>query len=144
MGKRGLLIHDHARTPEAIMKGIRIEYDSVDPYTTKDGSTIRELIHPALHGNKKQSLAEATIPPDFITELHRHPKSEEIYHILGGAGRMVLEMEQFNVAPGDTILIPPGALHQIQNTGSVPLKILCCCAPAYSHEDTELAASDEG
>lgn len=123
------------------MKGIKIEYDSVDPYTTKDGSIIRELIHPDLQGNKKQSLAEAIIPPDFITELHRHVKSEEIYHILSGTGRMVLKMEQFEVGPGDSILIPPGTPHQIQNTGAVPLKILCCCAPAYSHGDTELMAS---
>lgn len=123
------------------MKGIKIEYDSVDPYTTKDGSTVRELIHPDLQGNKKQSLAEATIPPDFISELHRHVKSEEIYYILSGTGRMVLEMEQFEVGPGDSILIPPGTPHQIQNTGTVPLKILCCCAPAYSHGDTELMTS---
>ncbi len=126
------------------MKGIKIEYDAVDPYTTKDGSTIRELIHPDLQGNKKQSLAEATIPPDFITELHRHVKSEEIYHILSGAGRMVLEMEQFEVGPGDSILIPPGTPHQIQNTGTAPLKILCCCAPPYTHADTELMTSVQG
>ena len=126
------------------MKGIKIEYDAVDPYTTKDGSIIRELIHPDLQGNKKQSLAEATIPPDCITELHRHVKSEEIYHILSGTGRMVLEMEQFEVGPGDSVLIPPGTPHQIQNTGAVPLKILCCCAPAYSHGDTELMASLPG
>jgi len=126
------------------MKGIKIEYDSVDPYTTKDGSVIRELIHPDLQGNKKQSLAEATIPVDFITELHRHVKSEEIYHILSGTGRMVLEMEQFEVGPGDSILIPPGTPHQIQNTGTAPLKILCCCAPAYTHGDTELMTSVKG
>ncbi|MFP4348491.1 MAG: cupin domain-containing protein [Thermodesulfobacteriota bacterium] len=126
------------------MKGIKIEYDAVDPYTTKDGSIIRELIHPDLQGNKKQSLAEATIPPDFITELHRHVKSEEIYHILSGTGRMVLEMEQFEVGPGDSILIPPGTPHQIQNNGTAPLKILCCCAPAYTHADTELMTSVQG
>ncbi len=99
------------------MKGIKIEYDAVDPYTTKDGSIIRELIHPDLQGNKKQSLAEATIPPDFITELHRHVKSEEIYHILSGTGRMVLEMEQFEVGPGDSILIPPAHRIRFKTTG---------------------------
>lgn len=25
-----------------------------------------------------------------------------------------------------------------KNTGKTPLKILCCCSPAYSNEDTEL------
>jgi len=32
------------------------------PYVTKDGSEIRELMHPAVHGNRAQSLAEATVP----------------------------------------------------------------------------------
>ena len=44
----------------------------------------------------------------------------------------------FPVRAGDTICIPPGTPHCIENTGSVPLKILCACSPAYSHEDTEL------
>ena len=39
---------------------------------------------------------------------------------------------------GDAIAIPPGAEHQIANTGQVVLKFLCCCAPAYEHEDTVL------
>ena len=38
----------------------------------------------------------------------------------------------------DAIAIPPGALHQITNTGSEALKFLCCCAPGYEHEDTVL------
>jgi mannose-6-phosphate isomerase-like protein (cupin superfamily) len=39
---------------------------------------------------------------------------------------------------GDTVYIPPGTPHKIRNTGDIPLKILCCSSPAYSHEDTEL------
>ena len=40
--------------------------------------------------------------------------------------------------PGDAILIPAGAVHTLRNTGATDLKILCCCAPPYSHEDTFL------
>jgi mannose-6-phosphate isomerase-like protein (cupin superfamily) len=40
------------------------------------------------------------------------------------------------VGPGDAILIPPGAWHQIRATGDGPLRLLCACAPAYRHEDT--------
>ena len=43
------------------------------------------------------------------------------------------------VGPGDAIAIPPGQIHQITNTGSGLLRFLCCCAPAYEHEDTILA-----
>jgi mannose-6-phosphate isomerase-like protein (cupin superfamily) len=44
------------------------------------------------------------------------------------------------VAAGDAIAIPPGAVHQITNTGPGVLKFLCCCAPGYEHDDTVLDA----
>jgi len=119
---------------------IKTEYGKIQPYTTKDGSVIRELMHPHVHGNTQQSLAEAIVPVGSSTLLHRHFQTEEIYHIAEGSGLMTLSDNDFNVTVGDTICIPPGAPHQIKNTGTVPLKILCCCAPPYSHDDTELLA----
>ena len=117
---------------------MRNHYDDIPAYVTKDGSTIRELMHPARHGGQNQSLAEAIVAPGAETRLHRHRITEEIYHITAGTGRMTLDGEVFDVAPGDTILIPPGAAHCIRNTGEGELKILCCCAPAYSHDDTAI------
>ena len=114
-------------------------YADQAPFRTKDGSEIRELMHPAVHGNHKQSLAEARIDPGAATRPHRHLRSEEIYHITAGTGLMHLAGEQFPVGPTDSIAISPGSVHWIQNTGQTPLVILCCCSPPYSHEDTELA-----
>lgn len=113
-------------------------YSAVQPYLTKDGSEIRELMHPSVHGNQAQSFAEATLAPGVRTLLHRHRVTEEIYHITVGTGLMTLDGRQFAVARGDTICIAPGTPHCIENTGAEPLKILCACAPAYSHDDTEL------
>jgi mannose-6-phosphate isomerase-like protein (cupin superfamily) len=96
-----------------------------EPFTTKDGSTIRELMHAS-----KQSLAEATLSPGQQTERHYHAASEELYYLLEGDG------ERSAVVPGDAILIPPGAWHQITATGGSELRFLCCCAPAYQHADT--------
>lgn len=117
---------------------LKTEYEKVEPYTTKDGSEIRELMHPAVHGNLKQSLAEATVPAGGVTLLHRHMETEEIYHIKEGEGLMTLGEEEFKARAGDTVCIPPGTGHRVKNTGQVPLKIFCCCSPAYAHEDTEL------
>ena len=36
----------------------------------------------------------------------------------------------------DAIAILPGKKHKIWNTGDEPLRLLCCCAPCYEHEDT--------
>ena len=113
-------------------------YDECKEYVTKDGSLIRELMHPALHGNKNQSLAEAIVHPGQSTTLHRHQQTEEIYFITQGQGLMTLGEQQFAVQATDTICIPPGSAHCIANTGQIDLHILCSCSPAYSHDDTEL------
>lgn len=112
--------------------------DQIAPYVTKDGSQIRELMHPAVHGNRAQSLAEATLSPGGRTALHRHHLSEELYHVTAGHGVMLLGERRFVVSPGDTVAIPPGMAHCLENTGDSPLVVLCACSPAYSHEDTEL------
>lgn len=116
-------------------------YASVQPFTTKDGSIIRELMHPSVHGNANQSLAEAVVPVGTTTQLHKHQRSEEIYHITAGTGLMTLGKETSPVGVGETICIPPGTPHRIENTGKGELKILCCCSPPYSHDDTELLDS---
>jgi len=117
---------------------IRTAYKYLRPFNTKDGSTVRELMHPDIHGNARQSLAEAIVPIGGTTVLHKHIKSEEIYHITLGQGLLFLGEEQLEVIEGDTVYIPPGTPHKIRNTGETSLKILCCSCPAYSHDDTEL------
>lgn len=112
--------------------------DAVASYITRDGSTIRELMHPGVHGNRAQSLAEARVDAGGATQLHRHRQTEEIYHFTQGEGVMRLGDERFAVRAGDTVLIPPGTAHCVENTGNETLVILCACAPPYSHDDTEL------
>jgi len=112
--------------------------DQATPYITKDGSEIRELLHPTQHAVVKQSLAEAVVPPGVTTLRHRHLITEEIYHVTQGCGLMTLGDARFAVMVGDSVVIAPGTPHCIENTGAIPLHVLCCCAPAYSHEDTEL------
>jgi mannose-6-phosphate isomerase-like protein (cupin superfamily) len=114
----------------------RISLQQCEPFTTKDGSMIRELLAHRNSSIRNQSLAEATIPPQIQTLSHYHPQSEEIYYILEGSGTMYLGTEVFVVDPGDAIAIPPGTVHSILNHTTQPLRFLCCCAPGYEHEDT--------
>ncbi len=107
--------------------------DAAEPFTTKDGSTIREL-----HHTEAQSLAEATLEPGEATERHYHRATEEIYFVLKGSGAMEVDGDTRRVRPGDAVLIPAGAWHTLENDGSSELRILCCCAPPYSHADTYL------
>ena len=110
----------------------------VEAFTTKDGSEIRELLASRNSCIRNQSLAEARVFPGKRTIPHVHPRTEEIYYILDGIGEMTVGDETSAVEPGDAIAIPPGTPHTIANTGEETLVFLCCCAPEYTHEDTEL------
>ena len=109
-----------------------------DPFTTKDGSTIRELIGvPTSALVRNQSLAEAVLEPGQATERHYHRESEEIYFLLEGGGSLEVDGETREVGVGDAVLIPPGARHTLR-AGPDGARLLCCCAPPYRHEDTFL------
>jgi mannose-6-phosphate isomerase-like protein (cupin superfamily) len=109
--------------------------EDAEPFTTLDGSEIRVLLDARLGGAVNQSLAEATLPAGGSTRRHRHPRSEELYVLLEGRGEMEVDGARRPVAPGDAVLIPPGARHQITASAAAPLRFLCCCAPPYSDDD---------
>ena len=112
--------------------------DDLERFTTLDGSTIREIVGPAWTLARNQSLAEATVPVGGATTAHLHKAAEELYFFTAGRGRLRVGDVERDVSPGDCAVIPPGTVHKLWNTGQEPLVLLCCCAPAYSDEDTVL------
>ena len=102
----------------------------VAPFTTKDGSTIRELHHTEL-----QSLAEATLAPGQATQRHYHARTEEIYFLTAGSAVLEIDGESRDVGPGDAALIPPGAWHELVAAAD-GARLLCMCVPPYTHDDT--------
>ncbi len=106
-------------------------------YVTRDGSEIREWVAPGTL-DRRQSLAEATVPAGGSTLAHFHRESEEVYLVTSGSGRLLLGSETQPVHPGDCVVIPPGTVHQLWADASAPLVVVCSCVPPYSHEDTVL------
>src|SRR6058998_1854110 len=92
--------------------------DDLAPFLTKDGSEIRELLAYRNSGIRNQSLAEARLPAGSSTQEHYHARTEEIYFILVGEGRMRIEGELADVKAGDAIAIAAGKKHKLWNTGS--------------------------
>src|SRR5581483_6098278 len=85
-----------------------------EPFVTTDGSEIRELHGLVTSSARQQSLAEATLAPGQATQRHYHAGTEELYFVVEGNGEMELDGERAPVGPGDAVLIPPGAWHEIR------------------------------
>jgi mannose-6-phosphate isomerase-like protein (cupin superfamily) len=109
-----------------------------EAFVTADGSSIRELAGLPSGNSVNQSLAEAVVAPGGTTIAHFHRRSEEIYLFTAGSGRMRLGTEERPVRAGDCVVISPGVQHKLWADEGEPLVLLCCCSPAYSHEDTVL------
>jgi mannose-6-phosphate isomerase-like protein (cupin superfamily) len=116
--------------------------DDVAPFITLDGSEIRELAGRVSLPAANQSLAEATVPVGGATTEHYHRVTEELYFFTAGRGRLRVDGEERDVTRGDCVVLLPGAVHKLWNTGDEPLRLLCCCAPAYTHEDTVLTEEE--
>jgi mannose-6-phosphate isomerase-like protein (cupin superfamily) len=115
---------------------------ALPPFITKDGSEIREILAHRNSSIRNQSLAEARVPVGCSTLEHYHGRTEEIYFITAGQGRIRIDGDYADVKTGDAIAILPGKKHKLWNTGSEVLSLLCCCAPAYEHSDTFITEAE--
>jgi mannose-6-phosphate isomerase-like protein (cupin superfamily) len=68
-----------------------------------------------------EAVEWACLPPGGVSGAHRHTRTEELYFILSGSGRIAWEGDAADVGGGDLIATPLGAWHELTNTGSKPL-----------------------
>jgi mannose-6-phosphate isomerase-like protein (cupin superfamily) len=100
-------------------KFIRREIAEVKPWTETCGQ-IRPLIEES-HG------AAAEVHHLEITDarLHYHERTDEIYYILSGQGRMALDDAEVELHEGVVVYVPRGVKHRAWGE----LKVLVVCIP---------------
>jgi mannose-6-phosphate isomerase-like protein (cupin superfamily) len=65
------------------------------------------------------------VPVGGAIGLHRHDESdEEIYVVIEGRARMVIDGQSHIVGPGDVVVNRPGGEHALENDGTVPVKLV--------------------
>jgi quercetin dioxygenase-like cupin family protein len=78
-----------------------------------------------------QFVHHMAIPPGgrHVAELHVHPDAEELVVMLRGQGTFILDGKELPVQAEDVIYIPPGAEHELRNTGDEMLFCLFINVP---------------
>jgi quercetin dioxygenase-like cupin family protein len=66
---------------------------------------------PTAAGSDGLSIIEHRAPPGGSAPLHLHRTEDEIFHVLDGEIRFVVEGEPLRRGAGDIILVPRGARH---------------------------------
>lgn len=64
-------------------------------------------------------------PGDELRAAHEHSEFEECIYTFSGEGTTLADTGEYEMRPGDTLLMPAGEKHVTRNTGSEPLVLLC-------------------
>ncbi len=83
-------------------------------YTVKDNTELKNLV-----------VSSTKLHRGMSTSGHSHAGQEEVYQFVYGTGKMQLDNDTFDVAPGDVVLIKDGVFHRVFNTGAVNLYFVC-------------------
>ena len=98
---------------------------------TTDGRYRRMVI-------EERNLRSGTLsfPPGTGGGTHAHPRSDEIFFIVGGAGTVVVEGEAVHVGPGDLVYVAPGEQHKIvvDDASTEPLVLFAVVAPNFGND----------
>src|SRR5882672_5065302 len=92
---------------------------AIQPWTETCGQ-IRPLIE-----EKDGAAAEVHHLEITDAKLHYHERTDEIYYVIDGQGRMRLDNDEIELNPGVVVYVPRGVKHKAWGQ----LKVLVMCIP---------------
>lgn len=103
-------------------------HSDIEDLTVKN-SNFRQVLFTAPHSQ----LVLMSLKPgeDIGLEVHN---VDQFFRIEKGAGKAVIDGEEFEVSDGSAVVVPAGSEHNITNTGSEDLKLYTIYSPA-NHPD---------
>ncbi len=111
-----------------------------EPITALDGALVYELMTPEERRKYDVALAVGILPRARKAIPHYHKKSEELYYIISGQGKVRIGEKEYPVKKGSLARIPVGVVHALENTSQdKDLEVLCVSSPAYTDGDFIIA-----
>ena len=112
--------------PEVLIDG------EMNAFRSKDGVLVLEI-----EKNSDYSLAYGELAVGERNKKHKI-EMQEIYYIIQGQGKMIVDNQEETIEKGDIITIPTNAIQQMINTGRLILKFLMIVNPPYNPEREEI------
>ena len=107
-----------------------VKADQSVEFWTDERCFISELCNTELAPDS--SLAIARVEPGVTTQLHALAGINETYIVIEGEGEMEVDGEQFQIANGDQVVIPPGVSQRVTSTSDIDLRFYCLCTPRFT------------
>lgn len=94
------------------------------------GKRSEQLVWPHNAPDALVTITRVTMEPGSISKPHKHLRSEQIWIVERGTGKLLMgNGMQAKLKPGDIIRTPAGDTHGVKNTGNEPLVYLAITTP---------------
>ncbi len=88
-----------------------------------------------LYTGKGSQLVLMCLPPSVEIGIETHPENDQFFRFESGRGRVTINGVEYEVGDGDSVVVPMGAVHNVENLSDAEsLKFYTIYSPAH-HED---------
>lgn len=89
------------------------------------------------HGNLSVSSYFVNAPPGRGPRRHRHPYDKVVF-MREGSARWTVEGNDYDLGPGDILVVKAGEIHTFVNNGSTPMQAIDVhLSPTFIQENLE-------
>jgi len=128
--------------PRSFVREAAVHVQSVDqaPKNRRGGGQVSHLVlAPEQFGSHNMAVTWVEALPGSQQSLHAHANREQVYVIVQGRGRMIVDDDEEDVSAGMLVFTPPGARHAIRNPGPEPLLYISATSPPFEMPTGEFA-----
>ncbi|NUN11619.1 cupin domain-containing protein [Candidatus Micrarchaeota archaeon] len=97
---------------------------------TKKNSNFRRVLYTSKH----LQLVIMTLKPGEDIGEEKHDDVDQFFRFESGKGKVEINKKMHTVKDGDAVIVPAGALHNVINTSTTPLKLYTLYSPP-EHKD---------
>lgn len=111
------------------MNKLKCNVDSVATISSHGGE-MHIVTSPKTTGSKEVVMGRSRLPGYEKVKPHVHDYSEETFFVIKGRGKIYMQGHgdvEFSV--GDSILVPKGVVHWIENTSEETMEVIFAVAP---------------
>ncbi len=88
-----------------------------------------------LYTGKGSQLVLMCLPPSVEIGIETQPENDQFFRFESGRGRVTINGVEYEVGDGDSVVVPMGAVHNVENLSDAELlKFYTIYSPAH-HED---------
>lgn len=106
---------------------------------TLENTDFRHVLYTGEHSQ----LVLMTLQPGEDIGLETHTDNDQFFRFEAGRGRVTINETIYDVAADDAVIVPAGAQHNVENTGSDLLKMYTIYSPAHHADGTVRATKQE-